>query len=43
MSDVRCHEDVALSEMAGSPVQEDHLHVHILPVLVQEVLQEVGD
>ena len=24
-------------------MEEDDLHVHILPVLVQEVLQEVGD
>ena len=28
---------------ALSPVEEDHLHVHILPVLMEEVLEEVGD
>ena len=26
-----------------SPVQEDNLYVHVLPVLVEEVLEEVGD
>ena len=26
-----------------APVEEDHLHVHVLPVLVEEVLEEVGD
>ncbi len=25
------------------PVQEDDLHVHVLPVLVQKVLEEVRD
>ena len=26
-----------------SPVQKDHLDVHVLAVFVQEVLEEVGD